>query len=123
MNAGQYFGLNGDYNGLGYVSKEDIRPELPEGRDYAPEERDKEYFARKYAQIFMKIFSMIEHGELKFNSSEEENKEWEAACRAYYRYKEREDMYYAKKNHCEERIAERYKDKWCRYPEWYKPSA
>ena len=123
MNAGQYFGLNGDYNGLGYVSKEDIRPELPEGRDYAPEERDNEYFAKKYEQIFCRIVGEIEHGHIQFASSEEEDKECAAACRAWYRYRDRAEMYYAKKYHCEEQTAERYKSKWCRYPDWYKPSA
>ena len=123
MNLGEYFGLNGDYNGLCYVrSHEDLTPYIP--RENVPEEvRDNEYFASKYADIFQRIFRMIERGELKFASREEEDKEWAAACRAYYRYREREDMYYAKKNNCEERIAEQYRAKWCRYPDWYKPSA
>ena len=123
MNLGEYFGWNGDYNGLGYVSKEDIRPDLPKGRDYAPEERDNEYYARKYAQIFCRIIGEIEHGHIQFNSKREEDEAWKAACNAWFRYREREDMYHARKNNCEEQTAERYKAKWCRYPDWYKPSA
>jgi hypothetical protein len=42
--------------------------------DYGPEVRDNEYYARKYADIFMHIVSQIERMELTFDSRREEDK-------------------------------------------------
>lgn len=124
MNINEYFGI-GTYHGLGYY-KGIVSAILPENHDYGeypPEERDNEYYAKKYADRFRHIWCMIENGELQFDSKQEEDDAWNATCDAWYRYRERAEMYYAKKNHCEEQTAERYKQKHAVYPDWYKPSA
>lgn len=95
MNINQYFGI-GSYNGLGYY-KGMVSARLPERPDYGEEIRDNEYYAEKYAARFRRIWSMIEHGELKFDSKREENEAWEAMLDAWNRYKERADYFHDKK--------------------------
>ena len=95
MNAGTYFGWNGDYNGLGYV-KGYVGAQLPEHNDsgeYAYYERDKEYYASKYFQIFARIVRAIEREELTFSSKKERNAAWNAAGEMMCKYREREYRY------------------------------
>ena len=97
MNINEYFGI-GDYNGLGYY-KGIVSARLPERPDYGEEVRDKEYYARKYYHRFMRIWSMIEHGELRFDSKREENDAWDAMLDAMNRYKERAKRFSFIKKH------------------------
>lgn len=98
MNINQYFGI-GDYHGLGYY-KGIVSAHLPEHQnngEYAPEERDNEYYAEKYAARFRRIWSMIDNGELKFDSKREEDEAWYAMCDAWYRYRDRANYFHEKK--------------------------
>ena len=100
MNINEYFGI-GDYHGLGYY-KGIVSASLPENHDNGevpPEERDQEYYAEKYAARFRYIWSMIEHGELKFDSKREENDAWDAMLDAMNRYKERAKRFSFIKKH------------------------
>ena len=91
MNINQYIGI-GNYHGLGYY-KGIVSAHLPEYPDYGEEERDQEYYANKYAARFRRIWSMIENGEIQFDSKREENEAWEAASEAWHRYKERAERF------------------------------
>lgn len=98
INAARYFG-RGDYYGLGYY-KGIVSAWLPENHDYGeypPEKRDQEYYAEKYYERFMSIWSMIEHGELKFDSKREEDEAWYAMLHAMDRYKRRMHYFSNKK--------------------------
>ena len=97
MNINQYFGI-GSYHGLGYY-KGIVSARLPERPDYGEEVRDNEYYAEKYYSRFMRIWSMIEYGELKFDSKREEDAAWYAMLDAMNRYKERLDYFHERKRH------------------------
>ena len=109
MNINQYFGI-GDYHGLGYY-KGIVSARLPEHHDNGevpPEERDNEYYAEKYAARFRQIWSMIEHGELKFDSKREEDDAWNAMCDAWYRYRDRAERFSFIKRHGRDMTDEEY---------------
>ena len=96
MNINQYIGIC-DYHGLGY-SKGIVSAQLAERPYYGEEIRDKEYYAEKYYERFMSIWSMIEHGQLKFDSKGEKDEAWYAMLEAMNRYKKRRDYFHDKKH-------------------------
>ena len=109
MNINEYFGI-GSYNGLGYY-KGIVSARLPEHHDNGevpPEERDQEYYANKYAERFMRIWSMIEHGEIQFESKREEDDAWNAMCDAWYRYRDRAERFSFIKRHGRDMTDEEY---------------
>lgn len=96
------------YSGLKYCPLPDPKIE----RTPAPEVRDNEYYARKYADRFSRIWSMIEHGELKFDSKEEEDEAWYATCDAWYRYRHRAERYAFIKENGRDMTDEEYRYKY-----------
>ena len=77
MNLGQYFGWNGDYNGLGYVSNSSFcGAYLPKSGSYSNAitdtlkecKRDKRYyiarFLRRFYDLNAKAYKMYQAGEL-----------------------------------------------------------